>query len=61
MNRTLAQECQYGRAWESEAGRASTLPAFIDSYNWDRSHSARGGLPLMSRVVDVNNLLAHNS
>ena len=27
MNRTLAQEWQYGRAWESEAGRAAALPA----------------------------------
>ena len=26
MNRTLAQEWQYGRAWEGEAGRVSALP-----------------------------------
>ena len=61
MNRTLAQEWQYGRAWDSEAGRASALPAFIDRYNWDRPHSACGGLPPMSRIVGVNNLLAHNT
>ena len=61
MDRTIAQEWQYARAWESEAGRASALPAFIDRYNWDRPHSACGGLPPMSRVVGVNNLLAHNS
>ena len=61
MNRTLAQEWQYGRAWDSEAGRASALPAFIDRYNWERPHSACGGLPPMSRIVGVNNLLAHNS
>ena len=61
MNRTLAQEWQYGRAWESEAGRAAALPAFIEHYNWDRPHSACGGLPPMSRIVGVNNLLAHNS
>lgn len=60
MNRTLAQEWQYGRAWESEAGRASALPAFIERYNWERPHSACGGLPPMSRIPDVNNLLAHN-
>ena len=60
MNRTLAQEWQYGRAWDSEAGRASALPAFIDRYNWERPHSACGGLPPMSRIVGVNNLLAHN-
>lgn len=61
MNRTLAQEWQYGRAWESEAGRAAALPAFLEHYNWDRPHSACGGLPPMSRIVGVNNLLAHNS
>lgn len=61
MNRTLAQEWQYGRAWESEAGRAEALPAFIEHYNWGRPHSACGGQPPMSRVVGVNNLLAHNS
>lgn len=61
MNRTLAQEWQYGRAWESEAGRAAALPAFLEHYNWDRPHSACGGLPPMSRIVGVNNLLAHNT
>ena len=61
MNRTIAQEWQYGRAWESEAERADALPAFIERYNWSRPHSARGGLPPMSRIVGVNNLLAHNS
>ena len=44
MNRTLAQEWQYARAWESEAGRAEALPAYLERYNWDRPHSACGGL-----------------
>ena len=61
MNRTLAQEWQYGRAWGGEAERAEALPAFIEHYNWKRPHSACGGLPPMSRIVGVNNLLAHNS
>ncbi|MDO4442262.1 MAG: IS481 family transposase [Slackia sp.] len=61
MNRTIAQEWQYARAWESEAGRASALPAFIEHYNWERPHSACGGLPPMSRIVGVNNLLARNT
>lgn len=61
MNRTLAQEWQYGRAWESEAGRAEALPAYIEHYNWSRPHSACGGLPPMSRIAGVNNLLAHNT
>ena len=61
MNRTLAQEWRYARAWDGEAGRASALPAFIEHYNWERPHSACGGLPSMSRIVGVNNLSAHNS
>ena len=61
MNRTLAQEWQYGRAWDGEAGRASALPAYLEHYNWSRPHSACGGLPPVSRIVGVNNLLAHNS
>ena len=61
MNRTIAQEWQYGRAWSSEAERASALPAFIEHYNWGRPHSACGGLPPMSRIVGVNNVMAHNT
>ena len=38
MNRTLTQEWQYGRAWDSKAGRASALSAFIEPYNWCRPH-----------------------
>ena len=60
MNRTLSQEWQYARAYKSEAERAEALPAFIERYNWERPHSACGGLPPMSRIPDVNNLLAHN-
>ena len=60
MNRTLAQEWQYGGAWRSEAERAEALPAFVEHYNWGRPHSACGGLPPMSRIVGVNNVMAHN-
>lgn len=58
--RTQTQEWQYARAWGSEAGRAPALPAFIEHYNWSRSRSACGGLPPMSRILGVNNLLVHN-
>lgn len=61
MNRTLAREWQYARAWEGEDARAEALASFIERYNWDRPHSACGGLPPMSRIVGVNNVLAHNS
>ena len=61
MNRTLAQEWQYARAYASEGERAAALSPFIDRYNWARPHSACGGLPPMSRIVGVNNVMAHNS
>ena len=61
MNRTLAQEWQYGRAWDGEAARAEALAAYLERYNWGRPHSACGGLPPMSRIIGVNNLLAHNT
>lgn len=61
MNRTLAQEWQYARAYGSEEERAGALPAFVEHYNWDRPHSACGGLPPMSRIVGVNNVMAHNT
>ena len=60
MNRTIAQEWQYARAYGSEAERAGALPAYLEHYNWDRPHSACGGLPPMSRIAGVNNLSAHN-
>ena len=61
MNRTLAQEWQYARAWGSEESRAEAPPPFVEHYNWERPHSACGSLSPMSRIVGVNNVLAHNS
>ena len=63
VSRQTAQEWQYACAWESEGGegRRPRPPPFLERYNWDRPHSARGGLPPMSRIVGVNNVLAHNS
>ena len=61
MNRTLAQERQYGRAWDGEAERADALPAFVEHYNWNRPHSACGGRPPMSRIVGVNSLYWHTT
>lgn len=61
MNRTLAQEWQYARAYGSDAERADALPAFMEHYNWSRPHSACGGLPPMSRIAGVNNVMARNN
>ena len=60
MNRTLAQEWRYARAWESEKPRAEALDSFIERYNWDCPYSACGGPSPMSRIVGVNNVLAYN-
>ena len=62
MNRTLAQEWQYGRAWESEAGRGRgpARPTSSTIIGPVRTAPA-GGLPPMSRIAGVNNLLAHNN
>ena len=61
MNQTLACEWQYARARESEASGADAPETLVDHYNWDRPHGACGGLPPMSRIVGVNNVLARNS
>lgn len=61
MNRTLASEWAYARAWGCDGERAGALPEFLAYYNHDRPHSACGGLPPMSRMPDVNNVLASNS
>ena len=61
MDRTLAREWRHARAWESEASRAGALEAHMDYCDWDRPHGACGGLPPMSRIVGVNNVLARNT
>ena len=61
MNGTLAQKWQYARAYASEGERAAALSPFIDRHDWERPHGACGGLPPMSRIVGVNNVMAHNS
>lgn len=61
MSRTLTQEWQYACAYGSEGGRADAFPPFIEHCNWERPHSACGGLPPMSRIVGVNNLSARSS
>lgn len=58
MNQTLAREWAYVRPYATNAERSEALPAFLDHYNYDRPHSACGGLPPMSRV---NNVLARNN
>ncbi len=59
--KSLVEEGQYARAWDGEASRADTTEALVDHYNWGRPHSACGGLPPMSRIHGVNNVMAHNA
>ncbi len=61
MNRTLAQEWQYAGAYDSEGARGAALAPLPGALQLVPPHNACGGLPPMSRVVGVNNVLAHNS
>ena len=47
------------RARLRERGGEGGRP-LIDRHDWERRHSACGGLPPMSRIVGVNNVMAHN-
>ena len=38
LNRTLAAEWAYARAWTSNADRAAALPGWLEYYNLDRRH-----------------------
>ena len=61
FNRIIAQEWQYAIAWTSDDERKSALAGYLEYYNYFRPHSALAGLPPMSRIESVNNVLAHNN
>ncbi|WP_432565708.1 IS481 family transposase [Kineococcus sp. SYSU DK003] len=50
LNRTLATEWAYRRAYGSNAERAAALAPWLERYNTQRRHSALGGLPPVSRL-----------
>ncbi len=50
LNRTLAAEWAYRRAYTSNTERAAALAPFIEHYNNQRRHTALGGLPPISRL-----------
>lgn len=50
MNRTLDREWARSRPWSSQAERDGALAGFLRRYNYERPHSACGGLPPMSRI-----------
>lgn len=50
LNRTLATEWAYARAYASNAERAAALPAWLDYYNLDRAHLGIGGKTPIDRI-----------
>ncbi|WP_460624311.1 IS481 family transposase, partial [Kineococcus endophyticus] len=50
LNRTLATEWAYRRAYTSNTERAQALAPWLEHYNTGRRHSALGGLPPISRL-----------
>jgi transposase InsO family protein len=50
FNRTMLDEWAYLRLYRSNAARLRVLPAWIESYNRRRPHTALGGLPPGSRL-----------
>jgi transposase InsO family protein len=51
LNRTLATEWAYRKAFASNDERAAALAPWIEHYNTRRRHSALGGLPPISRLA----------
>jgi transposase InsO family protein len=50
LNRTLATEWAYRRAYTSNAERTAALAPWLQHYNTQRRHSALNGLPPISRL-----------
>lgn len=58
LNRTLASEWAYSRAWATNQERAAALPKWLNYYNLERPHLGIGG----QRPIDrVNNGLRQNT
>ena len=50
LNRTLATEWAYRRAYATNADRTAALATWLDYYNTQRRHSALNGLQPISRL-----------
>ena len=50
LNRTLATEWAYARAWTSNTARAAALPTWLDHYNLDRAHLGIEGRNPIDRI-----------
>lgn len=51
LNRTLASEWAYRQAFTTNDERAAALAPWLEHYNNERSHSALGGQPPISRLL----------
>lgn len=52
LNRTLATEWAYARAWTSNRARAAALTAWLDYYNLERPHLGIGGQTPIDRITN---------
>jgi transposase InsO family protein len=50
---TLLNEWAYERIYGSSAERTSTLPLFLERYNFRRSHGSLGHQPPASRLTNL--------
>ena len=50
FNRTMLDEWAYAKLYRSNEARLSSLPRWLETYNWRRPHTAIGGLPPISRL-----------
>jgi transposase InsO family protein len=53
-HRTLADEWAYARPYTSETRRRAALPGWLHTYNNHRGHTALGGRPPASRVLNLS-------
>jgi transposase InsO family protein len=54
----MADGWAYKKLYSSESARRAALAGWLHQYNYDRPHSAVGGLPPINRL---DNLAGHHS
>lgn len=58
FNRTLLEEWAYARLFTRNQDRRRALQRWLHGYNYHRTHTAIGGIPLIERI---DNLTGHNT
>ena len=61
---TAIREWAYARLYQNSEDRLNQLAPWIHQYNWHRPHASLNQMPPISRaglLIDVNNLLRHDS